>query len=129
MNSNYTSLSDDLYGMAKGLPQGPGNGPPPMMGPPQGFPQGPPMRPPPPQGPSELHHLRQMVQQMAAKINDMGGSFATAAADPSKTFTKYQTWSLGLLAVLAGLLTLFLFMFCKYAKRMSLSAAQVYSTV
>lgn len=128
MNSNYTSLSDDLYGMAKGLPQGlpQGGGPPPMMMQ-QPMPQA--RGPPPPQGPSELHHLRQMVQQMAAKINDMGGNMAAAAADPSKTFTKYQTWSLGLLAVLAGLLMLFLFMFCKYAKRVSSAAAQVYSTV
>ena len=122
MNSNYTSLSDDLYGMPKMMGGG-GGGPPPMMMPP------PPMAAPPPtqaRGPSELQHLRQMVQQMAAKINDLSGQ--TPAPDNSKPFTKFQTWSLGMLATIVILLLLLVWTVCKYAKKMSM-APQVYSSV
>lgn len=122
MNSNYTSLSDDLYGMPKGGP--PMGGPPGgmMMPPPPPMPQGP---PPPPRGPSELQHLRQMVQQMAAKINEMSGAPPKVAQDDGKPFTKFQTWVLVMGAAIIILLILLLCMFSKYAKKMG--GSQVYA--
>ena len=102
---------------------GPGGGPPGgMMMPPPPMLQGP---PPQPRGPSELQHLRQMVQQMAAKINEMGGRPAATATDDGKPFTKFETWSLVIGAAIVVLLILLLCLFSKFVKKMG--GQQVYA--